>query len=400
MPDGRIVFDGVSKRFRRGERHDTLRDLIPGLIRRISGAADVPSDRDFWAVREVSFEVGAGEALGIIGANGAGKSTTLKLLSRILRPTIGTCSVRGRVGALIEVAAGFHPELTGRENVYLQGAIMGMKRAEVLRHFDAIVDFAGVSEFIETPVKRYSSGMNARLGFSIAVHLNPDVLLIDEVLSVGDITFQQKCFRRMLEFKKQGVAIAFVSHNLQAVMQLCDRAVLLDHGRVAKSGHAAEVLAAYAGAGGSSTATARGDGASISGRVVGHENHTHSIAPGDGVQIDVEVEFHEPVNRATLGMCVRDVTNGLYIYGASADVLGIQPIRARAGDRLQFRFSFVANLTRGLYGIELEVFDLDRQKVMASLRPLKQFHIAEEVSYSGIANLFLNASVFEPTCPA
>src|SRR5688572_19252323 len=199
MSQAAVIFDGVWKKFRRGERYDSLRDLVPSTLKRLAGRsrhADLER-KEFWAVHDVSFEVRRGEALGIIGPNGAGKSTILKLLSRILKPTHGRCEVRGRAGALIEVAAGFHPDLTGRENVYLQGAIMGMKRREIVQRFDEIVDFAGVSEFIDTPIKRYSSGMNARLGFSIAAHLNPDVLIIDEVLSVGDIAFQQKCYNRM-----------------------------------------------------------------------------------------------------------------------------------------------------------------------------------------------------------
>ncbi len=159
---------------------------------------------EFWALRDVSFEVRRGEAIGIIGPNGAGKSTTLKLLNRILRPTKGSCWLRGRVGALIEVAAGFHPDLTGRENVFLQGAIMGMRRAEIATKLDEIVEFAGVAEFVDTPVKRYSSGMNARLGFSIAAHLEPDVLIIDEVLSVGDAAFQRRCMERMENSDAQG----------------------------------------------------------------------------------------------------------------------------------------------------------------------------------------------------
>jgi lipopolysaccharide transport system ATP-binding protein len=194
-----VVFDSVWKKFRRGERHDSLRDLIPAAVRSLAGSTreDELQQREFWALEAVSFDVGAGEALGIIGPNGAGKSTTLKLLTRILRPTRGHCAVRGRVGALIEVAAGFHPDLTGRENIFLQGAIMGMRRAEIARKLDEIVDFAGVGDFIDTPVKRYSTGMNARLGFSIAAHLDPDVLIIDEVLSVGDSAFQDRCVRRM-----------------------------------------------------------------------------------------------------------------------------------------------------------------------------------------------------------
>ena len=193
----------------------------------------------------MSFEVNAGEALGIIGPNGAGKSTILKLLTRILKPTGGHCEVRGRVGALIEVAAGFHPDLTGRENVFLQGAIMGMKRAEIARKFDEIVEFAGVGEFIDTPVKRYSSGMNARLGFAIAAHLDPDVLLIDEVLSVGDAAFQDRCVERMRELIERGIPLVFISHNLPAVLDLCTRAIVIDHGTVRFDGSPAAAIQEY-----------------------------------------------------------------------------------------------------------------------------------------------------------
>jgi lipopolysaccharide transport system ATP-binding protein len=244
-----VLLDGVSKKFRRGERHDSLRDLIPSIGRRLLGrgrrdAGALDAD-EFWALRDVSFAVGAGEAVGVIGPNGAGKSTLLKVLTRILKPTSGVCEVRGRAGALIEVAAGFHPDLTGRENVYLQGAIMGMRQADIARTFDEIVAFSGVSEFIDTPVKRYSSGMNARLGFSIAAHLDPDVLLIDEVLSVGDARFQEQCLVRMRALREAGVPLVFVSHNLTAVMDLCTRAIVIDHGRVAFDGEPAAAVQAY-----------------------------------------------------------------------------------------------------------------------------------------------------------
>jgi len=247
-PAPAVVFDHVCKKFRRGERHDSLRDLIPSVAARIfrrSSTAETLGDAEFWAVRDVSFEVKPGEALGIIGPNGAGKSTILKLLSRILRPTLGRCEVRGRAGALIEVAAGFHPDLTGRENLFLQGAIMGMKRTEIARRFDEIVEFAGVSEFIDTQVKRYSSGMNARLGFAIAAHLDPDVLLIDEVLSVGDAAFQDKCVDRMRELIRRGIPLVFISHNLPAILDLCTRAMVIDHGTVRFDGTPAAAIQEY-----------------------------------------------------------------------------------------------------------------------------------------------------------
>jgi lipopolysaccharide transport system ATP-binding protein len=248
MAEPGVVFDHVWKKFRRGERHDSLRDLIPATAKRLLGRRQPNSElsgEEFWATRDVSFEVRQGDALGIIGPNGAGKSTILKLLSRILKPTQGRCEVRGRAGALIEVAAGFHPDLTGRENVFLQGAIMGMKRAEISRKFDEIVEFAGISDFIDTQVKRYSSGMNARLGFAIAAHLDPDVLLIDEVLSVGDAAFQDKCVERMRTLVRRGTPLVFISHNLPAVLDLCTRAIVIDHGTVRFNGTPAEAIQQY-----------------------------------------------------------------------------------------------------------------------------------------------------------
>jgi ABC-type polysaccharide/polyol phosphate transport system ATPase subunit len=243
-----IEFRSVWKKFHRGEMHDSLRDLVPAMVRRIAGRP--PQRRelatgDFWALRDVSFEVKPGQTLGIIGANGAGKSTALKLLTKILRPTRGSCEVRGRMGTLIEISAGFHPDLTGRENVWLQGAIMGMPSARIKEKFDEIVEFAGIPEFIDTPVKRYSSGMNARLGFAIAAYLDPEVLIIDEVLSVGDLQFQKKAFDRISQLARSGRPVVVVSHQLDRVAQLCTHAMLLRKGEVVVTGDPVKVIARY-----------------------------------------------------------------------------------------------------------------------------------------------------------
>ncbi len=263
MRDVGIDFSGVWKKYRRGERHDSLRDMVPALARRmfrnrtshgastgspngVSNSALRPTD--FWALRDVSFTVTPGQTLWIIGANGAGKSTVLKTLTRIVRPTRGSYQVRGRIGALIEVAAGFHPDLTGRENIFLQGAIMGMPTGHIRTKFDEIVAFAGIPEFIDTPVKRYSSGMNARLGFAIAAHLDPDVLVIDEVLSVGDFEFQDRAFGRVRTLAQSGLPVVLVSHQLERVAELCTEVVLLDHGQVTYRGTPADAIATYTGA--------------------------------------------------------------------------------------------------------------------------------------------------------
>jgi lipopolysaccharide transport system ATP-binding protein len=231
---------------RRG--YKTLRESLVGLanrtISRAKGAA-ADSEEEFWALSDVSFEVNPGEVVGIIGRNGAGKSTLLKILSRITRPTTGSVELRGRIGSLLEVGTGFHPELSGRENIYLNGSILGMRREDIDSKFDAIVDFSGVSRFLDIPVKRYSSGMQVRLAFGVAAHLDPEILVIDEVLAVGDIDFQNKCLSRIQEVTHSGRTVLFVSHNMTAVQALCTRALMLKNGRISDSGTATEVVSRY-----------------------------------------------------------------------------------------------------------------------------------------------------------
>ena len=244
-----IHADGISKKFRLGTlgEHQRLTEaLSKGLRRWVAGGGTPQAERqEFWALREVDFRIGHGEVVGIIGHNGAGKSTLLKILSRIVTPTSGRVGVRGRVGSLLEVGTGFHPELTGRENIFLNGAILGMKRSEIRRRFDQIVAFAEVERFLDTPVKRYSSGMTVRLGFSVAAHMEPDVLIIDEVLSVGDQAFQNRCMGKASELGGQGRTILVVSHNLAAISNICSRAMLLEQGRVAIDGTAQEAIDRY-----------------------------------------------------------------------------------------------------------------------------------------------------------
>jgi lipopolysaccharide transport system ATP-binding protein len=243
-----IIIDNVGKRYRvepPGERSDylTLRESVMKMLTRPFRRAGAATE--FWALRDVSFDVQAGEAVGIVGRNGAGKSTLLKILSRITRPTTGYARLRGRVGSLLEVGTGFHPELTGRENIYLNGSILGMARREIARHFEEIVAFAEIGPFVDTPVKRYSSGMYTRLAFAVAAHLEPEILVVDEVLAVGDAEFQKKCLSKMGDVAGQGRTILFVSHNMGAVQQLCKRTVLLHQGRVKMIGPSREVVTEY-----------------------------------------------------------------------------------------------------------------------------------------------------------
>jgi homopolymeric O-antigen transport system ATP-binding protein len=241
-----IRASGLSKRYSLGQMasgYDMLRDVLVDRVRR--RARTRPTSKEFWALQDIDLEVERGETFGIIGHNGAGKSTLLKILSRITPPTRGEADLIGRVGALLEVGTGFHPELTGRENVYLNGAILSMSRAEIARKFDEIVEFADIGQFIDTPVKRYSSGMQLRLAFAVAAHLEPEILIIDEVLSVGDLAFQQKCLGRMETVAREGRTVLFVSHNLTAVSKLCSRSMLLNGGRQIAIGDSDEVIAEY-----------------------------------------------------------------------------------------------------------------------------------------------------------
>jgi lipopolysaccharide transport system ATP-binding protein len=247
-----ISVEGLSKYYRIGQyrsAYGTLRDSVAAATHRIVRREPVEVHKDIWALRDVSFDVAEGEVLGVVGRNGAGKSTLLKILTRITTPTEGQATIRGRVGSLLEVGTGFHPELTGRENVYLNGAVLGMKRREIARKFSEIIEFSGVENFIDTPVKRYSSGMSVRLAFAVAAHLEPEILLVDEVLAVGDAEFQRRCLGRMEDLSQSGRTVLFVSHNMQAVAQLCSRAIWLERGQTMEDGPSSDVVASYLQAG-------------------------------------------------------------------------------------------------------------------------------------------------------
>jgi lipopolysaccharide transport system ATP-binding protein len=251
-----IKVENLYKRYvigrQRQERYTALRDVLAngakrmvGKLMRASVTQDDPEHEEFWALKEINFEIQQGDRVGIIGRNGAGKSTLLKILSRITEPTSGRVTVSGRVASLLEVGTGFHPELTGRENVFLNGAILGMSKVEIKSKFDEIVAFAEVERFLDTPVKRYSSGMYVRLAFAVAAHLEPEILIVDEVLAVGDAHFQKKCLGKMEEVGNQGRTVLFVSHNMGVINALCDKCILLEQGGIKEYGSTLEVIAAY-----------------------------------------------------------------------------------------------------------------------------------------------------------
>ena len=300
----------------------------------------VPADQAYWALRDVSFDVQPGEVVGIIGRNGAGKSTLLKLLSRISEPTAGRIEIRGRMGSLLEVGTGFHPELTGRENVFLNGSILGMTRREILAKFDKIVEFSEIGKFLDTPVKRYSSGMFVRLGFAVMAHLEPEILVIDEVLAVGDAAFQKRCVDRMTELARSGRTILFVSHNMQLIPRFCRRAVLLERGRVARVGPAADVTREYMDklladtrAGDLRDKPRTGDGRAKFTRVVLADEDGQPLSQftsGRDMIVRMEVEVVIPVPEVALQVTVQSIYGMRVATGWTEEVghkVGLKPGR-------------------------------------------------------------------------
>jgi ABC-type polysaccharide/polyol phosphate transport system ATPase subunit len=325
-----VSFDRVAKRYRIERPDAGRRSRLARLLR--------PRTGDFWAVRDVSFQVGRGETLGIVGHNGAGKSTLLKLLSRITAPTSGEIRLRGTLSALIEVGSGFHPELTGRENIFLSGSILGMRRREIADKLARIVEFSGVGEFIDTPVKRYSSGMFVRLGFAIAAHLEPDILLVDEVLAVGDATFQIQCYERLNELRRGGTTMLFISHDLVSIEKLCDRVILMQHGRLIANGSPHEVIeqyqrmAASASPGTAAIAEATRVGAAPSARLLDvhfrSETGADTIRTTTGGPLVCRVEFQSdrPIDDAAIE---------LFFYSRDGRVLHCQCSTALSGEALR-----------------------------------------------------------------
>lgn len=294
-----VEFDRVSKRYALGQRRD-FREALVATASRVARRRRGPAP-EVWSLRDVSFAVPDGQALGIVGRNGAGKSTILKILAGITVPTSGVSRTRGRVAALLEVGTGFHPELTGRENVYLNGALLGMSRGDISRRFDAIVDFSGIERFLDTPVKRYSSGMYLRLAFAVAAHLEPDVLVVDEILAVGDAEFQRKCIGRMQEAEEEGRALIFVSHDLGALSKICRQSMWLDGGQVRETGPTAAIIRNYLASGlitdrGSGPLAQSGPVAVQSIRVLPESAGSGpALLRGDTLRIAVEFDLTEEV---------------------------------------------------------------------------------------------------------
>jgi len=333
MIESAIKVQDLGKQYRLGARqgpYKTLRESLMEVVTapfrtRSRGGTRNPSGNNYiWALKDVTFEVKAGEVVGIIGRNGAGKSTLLKVLSRITQPTEGSAEIHGRLGSLLEVGTGFHPELTGRENIFLNGAILGMRKAEIARKFDEIVAFAEVEKFIDTPVKHYSSGMYVRLAFAVAAHMDTEILLVDEVLAVGDAAFQEKCLGAMKKTAASGRTVLFVSHNMTSIQHLCTRAILLKEGRVALDGNPTEVIGDYLSGvpKGHSVSIADWPDRKTSGeaRLVRFEimdeqgRPTNSIPVGGGVRFTFHAEFLQPLTDPSFGVVISNVLGEPILY--------------------------------------------------------------------------------------
>jgi ABC-type polysaccharide/polyol phosphate transport system ATPase subunit len=381
---GRIEAAGLWKKFRRGQLHDSLRDWVPALARRLVGRGprlEQLQAGDFWALQDVTFLVDAGQTVGVIGPNGAGKSTLLKLLTGILRPDRGWCQVHGRVGALIDVAIGFHPDLTGRENIYLQGSIMGMRKAQIDRAFDAIVAFSGIADALDTPVKRYSSGMNARLGFAIAAHLDPDVLIIDEVLAVGDLAFQARAFARIRELARRDIPVVVVSHQLDRVASLCTDCLFLDHGIVVRHGNPVDCIAAYVSR--QRGASTRPERCPVELGALRLDSRAQ-VRSGEWARFTIagriiapEIDGFEPV-----GVRVLATDTGKTLFASSNTRCGIPlPIGP-----FELEIDLQMNLAPGIYLVETVVWDQTRE-ADAARGPSACIEVVEGVGFYGTVQL-------------
>jgi ABC-type polysaccharide/polyol phosphate transport system ATPase subunit len=393
MTDKTVVsIDNVSKRFRiYQERTDTLKELL--LFRR-------RKYEELWAVRDVSFDVPAGQTLGIIGQNGSGKSTLLKLLSGILRADKGSVTIDGKISALLELGAGFHPDLTGRENVYLNGAILRLSRKQIDAVFDDIVAFSELEEFIDQPVKNYSSGMYTRLGFAVAINVNPDILLVDEVLAVGDQHFQSKCYEKINDLQYQGKTIIFVSHDLDAVRKVCDRAIYMENGVILEDGAAAKVIGAYR------SAIADRDLEYVEGRegrerdrIGTHEaeitkielinskgQNTLGLDSKEKTTIRLTVEFRAEVLDPIFGLTI-DTPDGKTVYGTNTLWRGVKTGLFKKGQTLTVDFVQEMRLAGGDYAISPAVAYSDATKYLDWRTNVVTFMVRDDGTMMGTANL-------------
>jgi len=390
MSDVALRMEHIYKKFRKGEIYNSLRDFLPAMTGKMfrGQELDASDKREFWALQDISFEVKRGESLGIIGRNGAGKSTALKILSRIMKPTKGRMIVSGRLSALIEVTAGFHPDLTGMENIFLHGTILGMNKREIQSKLDQIIAFSGLEEFIDTPVKRYSSGMYARLGFSVAAHVNADVLVVDEVLSVGDFVFQQRCMERIRSVIEAGTTVLFVSHNLKSVTEICQRAMLLEHGKVVTIDNTDAVIRKYLSTDETSKISDEKKPVYIS-RVTVRDRvgEQSTFESGQKAWVDVEVTAREALDKLAVVIWFKDDTQYI-IFHTSTERLGFAPFSLQPGGTYRCTFELSLNIAHGTFHLVTQVYRYDIQKGYDRREPASTIFIGSTTAVGGAVNCF------------
>jgi ABC-type polysaccharide/polyol phosphate transport system ATPase subunit len=401
-----VSFDRVSKRYRIGRTLPTLQSI---LQRRESS-----NQPDFhWALQDVSFNLESGQSLGIIGPNGAGKTTILKLLSRVTYPTEGQIAVNGRFSSLIELGAGFHPELTGRENIYLNGTILGMNRGEINKRFDQIVEFAGIGHYLDTPVKRYSSGMYARLGFAVAAHVDPEVLLVDEVLAVGDMAFRQKCYERMRKLQDGGTTLVFVSHDFDAVQKVCSRCLVMYRGQVSYSGPTPSAIAEYSNLLRKAAAQSNGKPGGRSGNL-SEMAMTHgaviekvqllnadgepslTFTAGEVVRVRVRVYFYEDTPSPVFACTVRQPDRSI-VYNFTTYWSDVSTPDFPAETRAAIEYTLQLNLIDGIYHLGTDLAYSDFSRYYDRTDRAVDFTVTGGRGARGIANLYGDFRVIETT---
>lgn len=395
MSDLPIKLEKVSKQYRLGETgYRSLREDIVNIFRRRNN-----STQYFYALRDVSFELERGEAVGIIGPNGAGKSTILKLLSGVTRPSSGTVMTKGKIGALIELSAGFHPELTGRENIYLFGSIIGMKRSYIDHRYEEIVEFSGLAKFIDTPIKRYSSGMYARLGFSVSAHLDPDILLVDEVLSVGDYLFQDKCINKMKEYKDSNKTIVYVSHNLDSVRKLCSRAILLDEGQIAYEGGVEQAIGEYyirfsEGQRDKQRSSEAID--LIDKKLTDSSGQPRTIInSGEKIRFELTLKTRTDLKDVYFSIFIRH-SSGMVVYDTSSDLLLGTRHSYLSNQKISLKYDFSMNLLRDNYTLGCNIhgsLNGGSSEYIFYENNIFAFTVKDNISHQGIANLDAKCSV-------
>jgi len=390
-----ILVDQLSKRYRIG-------GILPDFRSILSRWRDNGLEKYHWAVKDVSFEVPPGGALGIIGPNGAGKTTILKLLSQVTYPTRGQIFMNGRFSALIELGAGFHPDLTGRENIYLNGTILGMKRSEIKARFDRIVDFAGIGQYLDTPVKRYSSGMYARLGFAIAAHVDPDILLVDEVLAVGDYAYQVKCYARMDELRENGTALILVSHNMDTIRRVCDKGLVLYRGEAIYQGTSAEAVVSYSEKIREVARQAQADvptEGGLSQRVMTFDaeimdvclldengERTSIVKSGANAKVLVDVVFYKDIQDPIFALAFR-TPDGNRVYATTTRWLKLHVPSFSSGERWRIEYSVHLPLLNGSYDLSVNIGAPDFGHYYDRLENALTFEVVDAVNAKGIVDL-------------